>query len=170
MEAKGLGFDALHARNPMLLYVSVSPFGQTGPHAKLPATDLTIAASGGFLNATGDGNRVPIPVGLPETAHLGATQAAADVLMALYSRNRSGEGQHLDASIQAAVLWSLMNLTGYAAAGQNMPQRGDARSARPGPMPVFPGLDLPVIEACKDDVARMCIRLHEVLIFKDHGS
>ena len=34
----------------MLLYVSVSPFGQTGPHAKLPATDLTIAASGGYLN------------------------------------------------------------------------------------------------------------------------
>jgi len=150
MEAKGLGFDALHARNPMLLYVSVSPFVQTGPHAKLPATDLTIAASGGFLNATGDGNRVPIPVGLPETAHLGATQAAADVLMALYSRNRSGEGQHLDASIQAAVLWSLMNLTGYAAAGQNMPQSGDDRSERTGSMPVFPGLDLPVIEACKD--------------------
>jgi benzylsuccinate CoA-transferase BbsE subunit len=47
MDAKGLGQAALRARNPMLLYVSVSPFGQTGPFAKTPATDLTLAAAGG---------------------------------------------------------------------------------------------------------------------------
>lgn len=150
MAARGFGYDDLAARNPLLLYVSVSPFGQTGPAAKHPATDLTLAAAGGFLNATGDGDRVPLPVGFPETAHLGATQAAADVLMALWSRNRSGEGQHLDTSIQAAVLWSLMNVTDYAAVGQDMPNSGDDRVQRTGTMPVYPGLDLPVIEACKD--------------------
>ena len=96
MEAKGLGFKALEKLNPLLLYVSVTPFGQTGPFAKHPATDLTMSAAGGFLNMTGDGDRPPLPVGLPETAHLGSVQAAADVLMALYSRNRSGQGQHLD--------------------------------------------------------------------------
>jgi crotonobetainyl-CoA:carnitine CoA-transferase CaiB-like acyl-CoA transferase len=150
MAALGLDYDTLSAINPMLLYVSVSPFGQTGPYAKHPATDLTIAAAGGFLNATGDGSRVPLPVGLPETAHLGSTQAAADVLMALYSRNRSGEGQHLDSSIQAAVLWSLMNVTDYGALGQELPNTGDDRAQRTGSMAVFPGLDLPVIEPCKD--------------------
>ena len=150
MAAMGLGYDALSARNEALLYVSVTPFGQDGPYAKQPATDLTLSAAGGLLNATGDGDRVPVPIGLPETAHLGATQAAADVLMALYSRNRSGEGQHLDASVQTAVLWSLMNQTDFSAVDQEMPNFGDDRAGRTGTMPVFPGLDLPVIEPCKD--------------------
>lgn len=150
MAALGLGYEDLSARNPMLLYVSVSPFGQTGPYARHPATDLTICASGGYLNMTGDGDRPPLPVGLPETAHLGAVQAAADVLMALYSRNRSGEGQHLDASIQAAVIWSLMYASDFAAVGQDPPGFDDTRAARTGSMEVVPGLTLPVLEPCKD--------------------
>jgi len=150
MEAQGLGYDALAALNPMLLYVSVTPFGQTGPYAKHPATDLTMSAAGGYLNMTGDGDRPPLPVGLPETAHLGGTQAAADVLMALYSRNRSGEGQHLDSSIQAAVLWSLMYVSDYGATGQDVPGFEDTRASRTGSMEVVPGLSLPVLEPCKD--------------------
>ena len=150
MAARGLGYAELAARNPMLLYVSISPFGQKGPYARHPATDLTLAAAGGYLNMTGDGDRPPLPVGLPETAHLGAVQAAADVLMALYSRNRSGEGQHLDASIQAAVVWSLMYVSDFAAVGQDPPGFDDTRATRTGSMEVFPGLTLPVLEPCKD--------------------
>ena len=47
MDAKGLGYDALQKLNPALLYVSVTPFGQSGPHAKHPATDLTLSAAVG---------------------------------------------------------------------------------------------------------------------------
>ncbi len=150
MDAKGLGFEALEKLNPMLLYVSVSPFGQTGPYAEHPATDLTMSASGGYLNMTGDGDRPPLPVGLPETAHLGSVQAAADVLMALYSRNRSGEGQHLDSSVQAAVVWSLMYVSDFAAVGTDPPGFEDSRATRTGSMEVVPGLTLPVLEPCKD--------------------
>ncbi|MEZ4332758.1 MAG: CoA transferase [Myxococcota bacterium] len=159
MDAKGLGADALRARNPMLLFVSVSPFGQTGPLAQAPATDLTLAAAGGLLNMTGEGDRPPVPVGLPETAHLGATQAAADVLMALWARNRCGRGQHLDSSIQAAVLWSLMYVTGFAALGQDPPQTGDDRAKRKGTMEIIPGLYLPSVEACQDGFVAMVLVL-----------
>ena len=150
MAAKGLGYADLEALNPGLIYVSVTPFGQEGPYATQPATDLTLSAAGGLLNSTGDGDRVPLPIGFPETAHLGATQAAADALMALYSRNRSGEGQHLDSSIQTAVLWSLMNQTSFSAVDQEMPNFGEDRAGRTGTMVVFDGLDLPVMEPCKD--------------------
>ena len=150
MDAKGLGFGALDKLNPMLLYVSVTPFGQTGPYARHPATDLTLSAAGGYLNMTGDGDRPPLPVGLPETAHLGSVQAAADVLMALYARNRSGQGQHLDTSIQAAVIWSLMYVTGFAALGTDPPGFADSRATRTGSMEIVPGLPLPVLEPCKD--------------------
>jgi len=150
MDEKGLGFDALEKLNPMLLYVSISPFGQTGPYARRPATDLTMSAAGGYLNMTGDGDRPPLPVGLPETAHLGSVQAAADVLMALYARNRSGQGQHLDSSIQAAVIWSLMYVSGFAAMGTDPPGFEDSRASRTGSMEVVPGLSLPTLEPCKD--------------------
>ena len=159
MSRRGLGYADMKALNPALLYVSVTPFGQTGPHAPHPATDLTLSAAGGLLNMTGDGDHPPIPVGHPETCHLGATQAAADVILALYGRNRSGEGQHLDSSIQAAVLWSLMNITDYAATGQDMPGFGDDRTGRHPTMPVMEGLSLPVCEPCKDGYLVMTLVL-----------
>jgi crotonobetainyl-CoA:carnitine CoA-transferase CaiB-like acyl-CoA transferase len=159
LAALGLGADALRAHNPALVYVSVTPFGQTGPYAKHPATDLTLAAAGGLLNMQGDGDRPPVPVGFPETAHLGAVQAAADALMALYARNRSGQGQHLDTSIQAAVLWSLMYVTDYAAFGENPPGFGDERAGRVTAQEVIPGLALPVIEPCKDGFVAMTLVL-----------
>ena len=159
MDELGLGAESLRSINPALIVVSVSPFGQTGPYARHPATDLTLAAAGGLLNMQGNGDRPPIPVGLPETVHLGAVQAAADVLMALYGRTRTGRGQHLDCSLQAAVLWSLMFVTDYAALGQDPPGFGDDRAGRSGSMEVAPGLTLPVIEPCKDGYVAMTLVL-----------
>jgi len=159
MDELGLGPDSLRSINPALLFLSVSPFGQTGPYARHPATDLTLAAAGGLLNMQGNGDRPPIPVGLPETVHLGAVQAAADVLSALYGRTRTGRGQHLDCSLQAAVLWSLMFVTDYAALGQDPPGFGDDRAGRSGSMEVVPGLRLPVIEPCKDGYVAMTLVL-----------
>ncbi|HEB90119.1 MAG TPA: CoA transferase [Deltaproteobacteria bacterium] len=159
MAARHLGPEQLIELNPALLYLSVSPFGQTGPYARHPATDLTLAAAGGILNLQGDGDRVPIPVGIPETAHLGAVQAAADVLMALYHRNRTGRGQHLDTSIQAAVLWSLLFVTDYAAIGEDPPGFDDSRAERTGSQNIIPGLPLPVVEPCKDGFVVMTLVL-----------
>ena len=150
MAKLGLGPDHLRTVNPELIYVSISPFGQTGPHASHPATDLTLAAAGGLLNMQGDGDRPPIPVGFPETVHHGAVQAAADALMALYARNRSGDGQHLDTSIQAAVLWTLMYVTDYAAFDENPPGFGEDRASRATAQSLMPGISLPVVEPCRD--------------------
>jgi crotonobetainyl-CoA:carnitine CoA-transferase CaiB-like acyl-CoA transferase len=159
MASRGLGYADLEKLNPMLLYLSVTPFGQTGPYSRHPATDLTLSAAGGFVNMTGDGDHPPIPIGFPETCHLGATQGAADVILALYARSRAGEGQHLDSSIQAAVLWSLMNITDFAATGQDMPGFGDDRTGRQATMPILPGLTLPVMEPCKDGFVVMTLVL-----------
>lgn len=160
MEALGLGAGAMRELNPSLIYLSISPFGQTGPCATHPATDLTISAAGGLLNMQGEGDRPPYPVGIPETAHLGAIQAAADAIMALYARNRSGTGQHLDSSIQAAVIWSLMYVSDYGAFDENPPGFGEERSQRlTSTQPVMPGLTLPVIEPCKDGFIAMVLVL-----------
>ena len=88
----GLGYEDLRALNPALIYASITPFGQRGPDAHSPATDLTVEAAGGLLSLTGDGDRPPVPVGYPQAGLHGGAQAAADAVVALIERDRSGLG------------------------------------------------------------------------------
>ena len=157
---RGLGPDDLAAVNPGLVYVSVTSFGIGTPDAAVPMTDLTLSAAGGLLGMQGDHDRVPTPVGYPETSFLGAMQAAADTVMALCERDRSGLGQHLDSSIQAAVMWSLMSITSYAALGQDFPGRGDDRAQVTHPE-IVPGVRMPFIEPCADGFVGMTLVLGE---------
>lgn len=163
MAGLGFGPDDLAAINPALIYVSVSPFGADTPDATVPMTDLTLSAAGGLLAMQGDHDRVPIPVGYPETSFLGAMQAAADTIMALCERDRSGLGQHLDSSIQAAVMWSLMSITSHAALGEDFPGRGDDRASVTHPE-VAPGVRMPLIEPCADGFVGM------TLVLGDQGN
>jgi crotonobetainyl-CoA:carnitine CoA-transferase CaiB-like acyl-CoA transferase len=157
MDALGLGPDTLRSTNPALLYVSVTPYGQHAPDATSPATDLILSAAGGLLAMQGDPDRPFVPVGFPETSCHGAVQAAADAILALYERNRSGKGQYLDSSMQAAVIWTLMFVTSYAAFGDNPPGFTDDR--REAKREILPGLRNPVVEPCKDGYVAMTLVL-----------
>ena len=137
----GLGYEDLRALNPALVYASITPFGQSGPDAHSPATDLTVEAAGGLLSLTGDGDRPPVPVGYPQAGLHGGAQAAADAVVALVERDRSGLGQHLDVSMQACMVWTLMDASGFPPnTGRDKPGFGDDRAAPP-PQRV-PGLEL----------------------------
>ncbi len=145
----GLGFTAIHARNPALVYVSVTPFGQDGPAARDPATNLTLEAAGGLLGLQGDGDRPPVPISFPQAAYHAGVQAAADAVIALNARDRTGAGQHLDVSTQACMVWCLMNATGFPPnEGRDVPGTGPERPL-PEP-PRVPGLQTPAILKCAD--------------------
>ncbi|MGE3074704.1 MAG: CaiB/BaiF CoA transferase family protein [Dehalococcoidia bacterium] len=149
MESLGLGYAAVSALNPRIVYVSVTPYGQDGPDANSPATDLTIEAAGGLLDLQGDPDRPPVPVGYPQASFHGGTQAATDAVIALNERERSGRGQHLDVSMQAAMVWTLMNATGYPPnTGGDPPTSGPNRLV---PIPsLIPGISLPRHWECAD--------------------
>src|SRR5690606_18089370 len=98
----GLDDASLRARNPALVYASITPFGQEGPLGHAPASELTVEAAGGLVSLQGDGDRPNIPVGYPQTAFHVAAQAAADITIALHERLTSGLGQHLDVAAQPA--------------------------------------------------------------------
>jgi len=156
----GVGPEELARDNPALLTVSITPWGETPAGAAEPATDLTLAAAGGLLGQQGDKDRPPIPVGFPETSFHGAVQAAADAILALWERERTGLGQHLDVSMQAAVVWSLMYVTGFGAFGQDAPGTGDDRGeVAKNPVQFVPGVKNPVIEPCKDGHVAMTLVL-----------
>ncbi len=103
MERLGLGFEELARRNPGLVYVSVTPFGQTGPKAHWAASDLTVFAASGALWLMGDEDRPPVRISVPQAFLHAAAEAAAAALVALHERRRSGRGQHVDVSAQQAV-------------------------------------------------------------------
>ncbi|MDA1145320.1 MAG: CoA transferase [Chloroflexi bacterium] len=129
LAAVGLGYEQLAERYPQLIYTSVTPYGQDGPWAERPATELTAEAAGGLISLQGDQDRPPLPVGYPQAAFHAGVQAAADTLIALVERDRSGLGQRLDVSQQAAIVWTLMNATGYPPnVGADPPGRGDDRA------------------------------------------
>lgn len=149
MAKRGLGAAQLAALNPALIYVSITPFGQDGPMAQEPASQLSIEAAGGMISLIGDGDRPPISVGFPQAGYHAGVLAAMDAAIALNERHQSGMGQHLDVSAQAAMVLTTMNATGYPAMeGWEIPGYGMDRW-----MPVpqrTPGLDAPIILPCAD--------------------
>ncbi|HAI64006.1 MAG TPA: hypothetical protein DCM13_03900, partial [Acidimicrobiaceae bacterium] len=150
--AWGINVDDVADAYPRLVHVSITPFGVTGPLADAPATDMTLSAAGGFLNHQGDRDRPPLPIGFPETANHGAVQAAADAITAIYERERSSLGQHLDTSMQAAVVGTLLWTASYAAVDRNPTFSGDDRADGPSDRggEVVPGVRNPVVEPCAD--------------------
>ena len=99
----GCGYAHLAALNPALVYVSITPFGQDGPKANYAESDLIILAAGGPLILTGDEDRAPVRVSVPQAYLHASGQAAVAALIAHHERQRSGQGQHVDVSAQQAV-------------------------------------------------------------------
>ncbi|HKD66084.1 MAG TPA: CaiB/BaiF CoA-transferase family protein [Candidatus Binataceae bacterium] len=103
MEELGLGYDEAARINPRLIYVSITPFGQAGPKANWASSDLVVLAAGGPLALTGDDDRPPLRVAVPQAYLHAAADGALGAMLAHFHRVRSGRGQHVDVSAQQSV-------------------------------------------------------------------
>ena len=103
MVRRGLGVDALHGVNPALIYTSITPFGQTGPHAGYVASDLTAQAMGGLMYRVGWPEDPPNSFGGLQAYNQASAHGAIGTLLALYHRDLTGAGQQVDVSMQEAV-------------------------------------------------------------------
>jgi crotonobetainyl-CoA:carnitine CoA-transferase CaiB-like acyl-CoA transferase len=93
--------------NNGIILTSITPFGQEGPYKDYKSSDITALAMGGLMYITGDPDRSPVSISyLQSYLHAGA-DAALGTLMAYYYREESGEGQHVDISIQQSLLLTL---------------------------------------------------------------
>jgi len=104
LDTLGLGYGALSAANPAIVVVSITPFGQTGPKAQWAASDLTLYAAAGPMFMTGDDDRAPLGVSVPQAWLHGGAEGAVGALIALSGAVRDGVGQHVDVSIQTAAM------------------------------------------------------------------
>jgi benzylsuccinate CoA-transferase BbsE subunit len=113
MDSLGLGYPALSEINPGIIMTSITPFGQTGPYKDWKADDLVGWALAGQAYVTGDDDRPPCQVSFPHCYLVAGCHAASGTLAALYHRELSGEGQHVDVSMQESVLWTTLLLVQF---------------------------------------------------------
>ena len=100
LDAKGLGYKSLAAINPGIVMASITGFGQTGPKKNLACNDLVALAESGFLYISGDPSLPPCRPPETQAYYFASLFAAAGLLAALYRRERTGRGDHVDASMQ----------------------------------------------------------------------
>ena len=108
----GIGYDAVRAINPRIVYVSIAAFGQTGPMAQRPAHDVSIQAESGLVSLNrGQDGRPTLP-SMPTADLAGSLMAMNGVLMALLRRATTGEGDYIDISMQDSLMSWLVNVVG----------------------------------------------------------
>lgn len=103
-ERLGVGYEALHAVNPRLVYCAISGFGQTGPYAKRGGYDLIAQGMSGVISVTGEEGGPPAKAGVPLSDLAAGLFGAYGILCALEHRDRTGEGQLVDTSLLEAAM------------------------------------------------------------------
>ncbi|HMK67590.1 MAG TPA: CoA transferase [Stellaceae bacterium] len=113
-EALGLGYEALSALNPRLIYASFSAFGQKGPRGTQTAYDHVIQATSGIMAMTGTEEVHPVKFGSPAVDYATGMSGAFALASALFQRERTGKGQRIDmAMLDVAMILMSSHLTGY---------------------------------------------------------
>ncbi|MDF1721465.1 MAG: CoA transferase [Minwuia sp.] len=102
-ERLGVGYAAMRERNPALLYVSVSGFGQTGPYRERPCTDTVAQAFSGLMSLNTAPDGTPVKVGAVIVDTLTGLFAYQAVATAIYARRDGGAGRHLDVSLMGGA-------------------------------------------------------------------
>jgi len=101
----GLDYPALRKINPRLVMTSITPFGQKGPLSGYKATDINIMAMSGYMQLVGEPDQPPLVLGGEQSFYPGAQYAAVGTVAALFYRDAtSGKGQHVDVSMQEAMI------------------------------------------------------------------
>jgi crotonobetainyl-CoA:carnitine CoA-transferase CaiB-like acyl-CoA transferase len=125
-EALGLGYKALAAINPRLIYASFSAFGQSGPRGQQTAYDHVIQASSGIMAMTGTEEVNPIKFGSPAVDYATGMTGAFALSAALFQRERTGKGQYIDmAMLDVAMILMSSHLTGYLRNGVHPKPHGN---------------------------------------------
>jgi crotonobetainyl-CoA:carnitine CoA-transferase CaiB-like acyl-CoA transferase len=112
VERLGIGFEAVKAVNPRIVYCSISAFGQTGPLAHKPAHDLSVQAEAGLVSVNLGPDGQPAMPGVPSADMAASLMALSGILMALLRRQQTGQGDYLDIAMYDSLLAWTPNVMG----------------------------------------------------------
>ncbi|MBF7012840.1 CaiB/BaiF CoA-transferase family protein [Novosphingobium resinovorum] len=148
MERLGLGWEELHAANPRLIYCSISGYGQTGPLRDRPSFDIVLQAMSGALSMNGEAGGLPTKLGIPLGDLVGGINGPIGVLSALYERERTGEGRHIDISLMDGLMGMLGYIAQLAFFTGSDPQRVGSQHPNLVPYGIFPAREASIVIAC----------------------
>ena len=127
LEKLGLGYTALSANHPELIYCAISGFGQTGPYRERGGFDLVAQGMSGLMSITGHLGQPPVKVGVPIADLNAGMYAAYGVLCAYIHRLRTGRGQLVDTSLlEGGIAYTVWESAMYFATGVTPPPMGSA--------------------------------------------
>jgi crotonobetainyl-CoA:carnitine CoA-transferase CaiB-like acyl-CoA transferase len=151
LERRGLGYEALRAINPGLIYCSISGYGQTGPYASRPGYDFVAQAESGLMSVTGEIDGDPQRVGSPVGDISAGIYACISILAALRVRDRTGKGQYIDISLLETTTSLLSNVaSNYLISGEEAPRLGNGHP-NIVPYQAFRTRDGYVVVSCGND-------------------
>lgn len=113
MDGLGLGYTVLSEINPCLIMVSITPFGQTGPYKDYKSSDIVSMAMSGFMYICGDPDRPPVRISVPQASLHAGAEGAVGAMIAYFHRQITGEGQHVDISMQESMVLCLSQVPAY---------------------------------------------------------
>jgi len=146
LDSLNIGYPALSRLNPRLILTSITPFGQTGPYSRFKASDIEIMALSGCMSLTGDPDRAPLRVSFPQSYAWTGSYAAIGALIAHYYREQTGEGQQVDVSAQACLLWAFSHAHIFWDLNRHVENRaGSVMTGRS-----ITGAEMRVLWPCKD--------------------
>ena len=147
MERLGLGYEAARARNPRVIYCSISGYGQNGPSRDDPAMDLILQASSGLISVTGVEGGEHVRCGHSVADTTSGMFAMIGILLALEARNRTGAGQFVDVAMLDSMISAMAsNFANYFGSGV-VPDSMGTRFGTIVPYRGFPTADRDIVIA-----------------------
>ena len=141
MDRLGLGYEAIRASRPGIVYCSISAYGQTGPRAQEGGFDLTVQAMSGIMSITGEPGGAPVKCGVPLADFSAGLYAAFSVVSALRGVAQTGEGTHIDVPMLGATLAiAALQTSEYFGTGRD-PQKLGSAHPRNAPYQAFKARD-----------------------------
>jgi CoA:oxalate CoA-transferase len=126
MDRLGLGYEALSALNPGLIYSGITGFGKTGPYKDRPAFDFIAQAMSGFMSLNGDSSMPYLRAGIPISDTIAGLYSAFGILAALRERERTGRGQEIQTAMVDGLISMFTFASGaYFATGKLPPRNGN---------------------------------------------
>lgn len=114
MEKFGIGYETVREHNPGIVYCSITGFGETGPYSDLPALDIVVQALSGVMSMTGPAEGPPQRAGVPIGDIAASMYAVQSVILSLFERRRTGEGEYLEVALLDCLVQWLTVRAGYA--------------------------------------------------------
>ncbi|MBI4888817.1 MAG: CoA transferase [Acidobacteria bacterium] len=151
LDEMGLGYEALHRKHPRLVYTSVSGFGHTGPLRERAGYDAVLQGEAGIMSLTGPPDAGGYKVGIAIADLAAGLFAAQGTLLALFARERTGRGQHVDVAMLDSVAALLTYQAGIYFAEGAPPRRFGNAHPTVAPYETFQASDGEVVLAAGND-------------------